>query len=174
MLFQLNNLKIIGMKKIVFFAAVAMVLLLHACNSCNGNKGDAMVMEMETDSIYMLNDSTLADAQTFVFEGLSPMDNNAPAQVILAFRTISLNQDGTYTITTDYIDEGLATQTDNGEAIVLMGTVNDSTATVIELVSSNNMPTMSFRMQSDSTLVKVNNNGVPVSKDPTHKLSIKK
>jgi hypothetical protein len=85
-----------------------------------------------------------------------------------------LNQDGTYTITTHYIDEGLATQTDNGEAIVLMGTVNDSTATVIELVSANNMPTMSFRMQSDSTLVKVNNKGVPVSKDPTHKLSIKK
>jgi copper homeostasis protein (lipoprotein) len=162
------------MKKIVFFAAASAVLLLNACNSCNGNKSDAMVMEMETDSIYMLNDSTIADAQTFVFEGLAPMANNAPAEVVLAFRTISLNQDGTYTITTDYIDEGLATQTDNGDAVIIMGTANDSTATIIELVSANNMPPVNFRMQGDSSLVRVNRNGAPISNDPAHKLNMKK
>jgi hypothetical protein len=174
MLFKLNNLKTIGMKKIVFFVAVSTVLLLHACNSCGGNKCDTMVIGMETDSIYMLNDSTIADAQTFVFEGFSPMENNAPAEVVLAFRTISLNSDGTYTITTDYIDEGLSTQTDNGEAIILIGTANDSTATIIELVSANNQPSLNFRMQGDSSLVRVNRNGTPISTDPTHKLSIKK
>lgn len=162
------------MKKIVFFAAASAVLLLHACNSCNGNKSDAMVMEMETDSIYMLNDSTIADAQTFVFEGLAPMANNAPAEVVLAFRTISLNQDGTYTITTDYIDEGLATQTDNGDAVIIMGTANDSTATIIELVSANNMPPVNFLMQGDSSLVRVNRKGAPISNDPAHKLNMKK
>lgn len=162
------------MKKIVFFAATSAVLLLHACNSCNGNKSDAMVMEMETDSIYMLNDSTIADEQTFVFEGLAPMANNAPAEVVLAFRTISLNQDGTYTITTDYVDEGLATQTDNGDAVIIMGTANDSTATIIELVSANNMPPVNFLMQDDSSLVRVNRNGAPISNDPAHKLNMKK
>lgn len=170
----MSNLKTIGMKKIVFFAAASAVLLLHACNSCNGNKSDAMVMEMETDSIYMLNDSTIADAQTFVFEGLAPMANNAPAEVVLAFRTISLNQDGTYTITTDYVDEGLATQTDNGDAVIIMGTANDSTATIIELVSANNMPPVNFLMQGDSSLVRVNRNGAPISNDPAHKLNMKK
>jgi hypothetical protein len=173
-LFQLNNFKIFVMKKIVLFAAVSIVMLLQACNSCNGNNENAMLMEIETDSIFMPDDSTIVDVQTFVFEGLSPMGNNAPAQVILAFRTISLNNDGTYTITTDYIDEGIATQTDNGEAIILAGPGNDSTVTVIELVSANNLPTINFRMESDSSLVRVNKNGAPVSKDPTHKLSIKK
>ncbi len=163
------------MKKIVLFAAASVVLLLQAsCNSCNGNNENAMVMEIETDSIYMPDDSTIVDVQTFVFEGLSPMDNNAPAEVILAFRTVSLNNDGTYTITTDYIDEGIATQTDNGEAIILAGGGNDSTVTIIELVSANNMPAVNFRMNSDSSLVRVNKNGTPVSNNPSHKLSIKK
>lgn len=174
MLFPLNNLKTSEMKKIVLFAAVSLVLLLSACNSCNGNDRNAMVMEIETDSIYMPDDSTIVDVQTFVFEGLSPMGNNAPAEVVLAFRTISLNDDGTYTITTDYIDEGIATQTDNGEAIIMTGSGNDSTVTIIELVSANNMPTVNFRMNSDSSLVRVNKNGAPVSKDPSHKLNIKK
>ena len=168
------DFKIFVMKKIVLFAAVSIVMLLQACKSCNGNNENAMLMEIETDSIFMPDDSTIVDVQTFVFEGLSPMGNNAPAQVILAFRTISLNNDGTYTITTDYIDEGIATQTDNGEAIILAGPGNDSTVTVIELVSANNLPTINFRMESDSSLVRVNKNGAPVSKDPTHKLSIKK
>ena len=170
----MSNLKTIGMKKIVFFAAASAVLLLHACNSCNGNKSDAMVMEMETDSIYMLNDSTIADAQTFVFEGTSPMYNNAVADVVLTVRTISLNNDGTYSISTDFIDEGLATQTDNGEAIFLLGTENDSTTTVIELVSANNYPTMSFMMLEDSSLVNVDNNGKPKNGHSSHRLKVKK
>jgi hypothetical protein len=101
------------------------------------------------------------------------MDSNAIADVILAVRTINLNSDGTYTITTDYVDEGIATQTDNGDAMILVG-VNDSTATILELVSGNNAPTISFMMMEDCSLVKVDQNGMPVNKNPNHKLNLKK
>ena len=93
---------------------------------------------------------------------------------MLAISTVSLNDDGTFSITTDYIDEGIATQNDNGEAVILTGMGNDSTLTVIELVSANNNPSMNFMMQPDSSLVKVNNNGKPVSNNPAHKLELKK
>ena len=162
------------MRKILLLTATAFVTLLSSCNSCGGNAPQGVFLESETDSIYMANDSTIADQQTFVFEGFAPMDNNLPAQVILAVRTISLNNDGTYTITTDYVDEGIATQTDNGEAIVVFGMDNDSTATVLELISYNNRPTVNFKMHGDSTLVRVDKNGKPVSSNPNHKLTIKK
>lgn len=162
------------MKKIVLFAALSAMFFVTSCNSCGSGNSNGVIIESETDSIYWVNDSTLADAQTFVFEGTTPMDNNALAEVVLAVRTISLNDDGTYSITTDYVDEGLATQTDNGEAILVMGMSGDSTATIIELVSANSLPTQHFRMQSDSSLVKIDNIGKPVSKDPAHKLTIKK
>ena len=162
------------MKKIVLSAATAAMFFVAACNSCGSNKENGVVIESETDSIFWVNDSTIADAQTFLFEGTSPMYNNAVADVVLTVRTISLNNDGTYSVTTDFIDEGLATQTDNGEAIILMGTGSDSTVTVIELVSANNMPKQRFMMHKDSSLVKVDSNGKPASKNPAHKLNLKK
>ena len=162
------------MKKILFFMAIAATAIFSSCNSCNGNKQQEVVMESETDSIFWINDSIIADAQTFVFEGTSPVYNNAVADVVLSVRTISLNNDGTYSITTDFIDEGLATQTDNGEAIILLGTENDSTATLIELVSANNYPTISFMMLEDSSLVKVNRNGEPATAHKNHRLKVKK
>jgi hypothetical protein len=100
------------------------------------------------------------------------MDGNAIADVILAVQTVNLNSDGTYTITTDYVDEGIATQSDKGDAMILLG-VNDSTATILQLVSNNyNTPTVSFIMMEDSSLVKVDNNGTPVASNPDHKLSL--
>ena len=161
------------MKKILLLVATVATFLFSSCNSCNSNKQPAGVA-IETDSIYWVNDSTLADAQTFVFEGTLPMQNNNVAEVVLTVRTINLNSDGTYSITTDYVDEGIATMTDNGEAIFLMGTDNDSTATVIELVSANDYPTMSFVMQEDSSLVKVGNDGTPASMHKNHRLRIRK
>lgn len=158
------------MKKILLFTATATTLLFSSCNSC-GNKAPQGVI-IESDSIYMVNDSTIADKQTFIFEGQSPMNGNSVADVMLAISTINLNNDGTYTITTDYVDEGVATQNDNGEALIITG--NDSTMTVIELVSANMNPTVSFMMMQDSSLVKVGNNGKPVSNDPAHKLNLKK
>lgn len=160
------------MKKILFLVAAVATILFSSCNSCNSNK--PVGVAIETDSIYWINDSTLGDVQTFVFEGTSPMQNNAVADVILTVRTINLNSDGTYSITTDYVDEAIATQMDNGEAIFLVGTDNDSTATVIELVSSNDYPTMSFMMLEDSSLVKVGGNGKPASMHKDHSLKLKK
>ncbi len=162
------------MKKYLLFTVAVATLLLLACNSKTKNKPVPNEIAFEEDSIYFVNDSTIADVQTFVFEGTSPMDSNAIADVILAVRTVNLNSDGTYTITTDYIDEGIATQTDNGDAMILLG-VNDSTATILELVSNNyNTPTISFMMMEDSSLVKVDENGMPVMKNPNHKLNLKK
>lgn len=159
------------MKRYLLLTVAVATLMFLACNSKGKPAQDWMVFE--EDSIYFVNDSTLADVQTFVFEGTSPMDSNAIAHVILAVRTINLNSDGTYTITTDYVDEGIATQTDNGDAMILVG-VNDSTATILELVSGNNAPTISFMMMEDSSLVKVDQNGMPVNKNPNHKLNLKK
>ena len=150
-----------------------MALLLASCNS-GGCKNVPQGIVIETDSIYMPNDSTVADAQTFIFEGTSPMNGNAVADVVLAISTINLNSDGTYTITTDYVDEGIATQTDDGSAIILLG-VNDSTATILELVSNNyETPNISFMMTEDSSLVKVDGDGNPVATKPEHKLNLKK
>ena len=62
----------------------------------------------------------------------------------------------------------------DAEAIFLLGTENDSTATVIELISANSYPTVSFIMQEDSSLVKMGSDGNPASKNPAHKLNVKK
>jgi uncharacterized protein YcfL len=162
------------MKKYLLFTVAVATLLLSACNSKTKNRPMPDGMVFEEDSIYFVNDSTLADVQTFVFEGTSPMDGNALADVILAVQTVNLNSDGTYTITTDYVDEGIATQTDDGSAIILLG-VNDSTATILELVSNNyETPNISFMMTEDSSLVKVDGDGNPVATNPEHKLNLKK
>ena len=160
------------MKRYLLFTVATATLLFSACNSKGKPEQNETVMEEE--SIYFVNDSTNADTQTFIFEGTSPMDGNAIADVILAVSTVNLNSDGTYTITTDYVDEGIATQTDDGNAIILLG-VNDSTATIIELVSNNyGTPTVSFMMMEDSSLVKVDGNGKPAATHPNHKLNLVK
>lgn len=151
---------------------MAAVLLLSSCNACGNGTGQGVIIESETDSIFLSGDSAVNDVQTFIFEGTSPMNGNAVANVLLAISTVNLNSDGTFTITTDYVDEGLATQNDNGEAVIITG--NDSTMTVIELVSANMNPTVSFMMMQDSSLVKMNKNGKPASKNPAHKLNLKK
>lgn len=162
------------MKKYLLFTVAVATLLISACNSKTKEKPMQDGMVFEEDSIFFVNDSTIADVQTFVFEGTSPMDDNAIADVILAVSTVNLNSDGTYTITTDYVDEGIATQTDDGNAMILLG-VNDSTATIVELVSNNySTPTISFMMMEDSSLVKVDNNGKPVATNPNHKLNLMK
>ena len=73
------------MKKTLLSAATAMALLLASCNS-GGCKNVPQGIVIETDSIYMPNDSTVADAQTFIFEGTSPMNGNAVADVVLAIK----------------------------------------------------------------------------------------
>lgn len=161
------------MKKILLFTAASALLAFASCNS-NSTEPQGVIIESVTDSITIIGDSLPPQPQTFIFRGTSPMNGNAIADVMLAISTVSLNNDGTFSITTDYIDEGIATQNDNGEAIIMTGMGNDSTITVIELVSANSYPTMNFMMQSDSSLVKVDKNGKPVSKNPDYKLNLKK
>ena len=94
------------MKKIVLSAAIAATTLTFtACNSCGEKRQPALLVEAEVDSLYMVNDTTMADKQTFIFEGLMPMENGKPGNVLLAIESISLNDDGTYTVSTTYIDE---------------------------------------------------------------------
>ena len=160
-------------KAIILSATAACMLLFSSCNSC-GNSCTPPCVAMETDSLYMLNDSTIADAQTFIFEGMLPMKNGNIGDVVLTMRTLSLNDDGTYTITTDYVDEAIANESDNGDVLILIGMPTDSTAIVYELVSANGNPKMNFMLSPDTTLVKLNSNMQPASSNPAHKLVHKK
>ena len=165
------------MKKIVFLATSAVMLTFTACNSCGSNNMQpALVIEGETDSLYMVNDSTIGDLQTFVFEGLMPTDDGFVGNTLLTVQTVDLNEDGSYTVTTNYIDNsGKQNSTyDSGETIVLIGMPNDSTAVIYELVSYGNTPKTQLMMNSDSSFTKLNSNMQPASKNPAHKLKHKK
>ena len=160
-------------KTVFFFSATILSVLLSSCNSCGSYNAPQGVMT-ETDSIFMVNDSTIGDLQTFTFVGTLPMKENNIGDVLLTIETISLNDNGTYTITTDYIDETLATENDNGEMLVMIGMPNDSTAIVYEFVSANGNPKMNFQLAGDSSLVKLNDKMQPVSDKPAHRLTHKK
>ena len=151
---------------------MAAVLTFSACNSCGGTQQQPLVIESETDSLYMLNDSTIADKQTLVFEGLMPLDNGAVVNTVLTVQTLSLNDDGTYTLNTSYIDESNNTinNSDSGETMVLIGIPNDSTAIIYELVSYNDNPKINLMVNSDSSLTRLNSNMQPASANPGHKL----
>lgn len=161
------------MKKVFILSAALFSLLCASCNCC-GSKCQPDGIAMESDSMFIINDSTIGDVQTFIYEGLSPMSNGNIGEVVLTMRTINLNSDGTYTVTTDYTDEALATENDNGNMVVLIGIPNDSTAIVYEFISANGNPKMNFMLNNDSSLVKLGNNMQPASSNPSHKLVHKK
>ena len=165
------------MKKIVLSAAIAATMLTFtACNSCGEKRQPALLVEAEVDSLYMVNDTTMADKQTFIFEGLMPMENGKPGNVLLAIESISLNDDGTYTVSTTYIDENAnpVTKNDSGETIVMVGIPNDSTAIVYEFISDNNKSKTHMQMNSDSSFTRLGKDMKPVSKNPAHRLIHKK
>ena len=163
------------MKKNVFLAVVATSLLMASCGSCSDNRQQGIVLETETDSLFMLNDSTVADLQTFVYEGLMPMDNGTIADYILTIKSLGWEENGVYTIlSTVTTDTAVIKEQDNGESIVVVGMPNDSTAVIFQLISANNNPPMHLMAQGDSSLVKIDKNMQPVSKDAKHKLVRKK
>lgn len=164
------------MKKNVLFAAVAATFLFSACNSCSNENQQGIVMESEIDSIYFINDSTIGDKQTFIFEGLMPLTNGKAGNTVLTMQTVNLNEDGTYTINTTYLDENSSpvTKSDSGSAFILIGIPNDSTAIVYELISDNNNPKMNFKVNGDSSLTRLNNKMQPISQNPAHRLIHKK
>ncbi len=161
------------MKKTIILSAAVLSLFFTSCNSC-GSCDKPQGVAIESDSIFMINDSTVGDMQTFIYEGTLPMNGGNVGDVILTLRTLSLNEDGTYSITTDYVDEAIATENDNGDMVVMIGIPNDSTAVVYEFISATGKPKMNFKLSSDSSLVKLNSNMQPATANPAHKLTPKK
>lgn len=160
------------MKKMLTMAAVACLAALAV--SCGNKKKVEPLASVEaySDSIYMLNDSTIGELQTFVYEGVLPTDAGVPANYVLTVNSYGLNADGTYSLTESYTETNGLTRTnyDEGEKLVLVGMPNDSTAIVYELISFSNRPKMHLVAEGDSVLHKVDKNLKRVSHDNRHKL----
>lgn len=160
------------MKKIrIMTAALCVAALAVSCG--NKKKADpGIAIEAYSDSIYMINDSTIGDMQTYVYEGILPTDAGMPANYVLTINSYGLNADGTYSLTESYTETNgkVRTRQDEGEKFVMVGMPNDSTAIVYELISYNNRPRMRLVAEGDSALHKVDKDLKRVSKDIRHKL----
>lgn len=160
------------MKYVLTVVAVASVAALAV--SC-GNKKRAEPMaavEAYSDSLYMLNDSTLGELQTYVYEGVMPTDAGVPARYVLTINSYGLNADGTYSLTESYTEtNGVARSTsDEGEKIVMVGMPDDSTAVVYELISYSGRPKMHLLAEGDSALHRLDASLKRMGHDMKHKL----
>ena len=160
------------MKKVLTMTAFA---CLAACAISCGNKREKNVpigYESYTDSIYMVNDSTIGELQTYIYEGMLPTDEGIPANYVLIIDSYGLNADGTYSLTESYTEMNGATRTnhDEGEKIVMIGMPNDSTAIIYELISYSNRPNLRLVAEGDSALHKIGHDFKRVSHDSKHKL----
>ena len=158
-------------KTLTIAAAVCMAALAVSCG--NKKKAEpAIAVEAYSDSLYMINDSTIGDLQTYVYEGMMPTDAGQPANYVLTINSYGLNADGTYSLTESYTEtNGMArTNKDEGEKIVMVGMPHDSTAVVYELISYSNRPKLRLVAEGDSALHKVDKDLKRVSKDIKHKL----
>lgn len=160
------------MKKTLTLAAV--VCLAAFAVSCGNKKRvePAVAIEAYSDSIYMINDSTIGDLQTYVYEGVLPTDAGIPANYVLTINSYGLNADGTYSLTESYTETNgkVSTNRDEGQKIVVVGMPNDSTTIVYELISYSNRPKMRLVAEGDSALHKVDKELKRVSQDVKHKL----
>lgn len=160
------------MKKTLTLAAV--VCLAALAVSCGNKKRvePAVAVEAYSDSIYMINDSTIDDLQTYVYEGVLPTDAGIPANYVLTINSYGLNADGTYSLTESYTETNgkVSTNRDEGQKIVVVGMPNDSTTIVYELISYSNRPKMRLVAEGDSALHKVDKELKRVSQDVKHKL----
>lgn len=160
------------MKKTLTLAAV--VCLAALAVSCGNKKRvePAVAIEAYSDSIYMINDSTIDDLQTYVYEGVLPTDAGIPANYVLTINSYGLNADGTYSLTESYTETNgkVSTNRDEGQKIVVVGMPNDSTTIVYELISYSNRPKMRLVAEGDSALHKVDKELKRVSQDVKHKL----
>ena len=160
------------MKKMLTMTVIA---CLAACAISCGNKKEKSApvgYESYSDSIYMVNDSTIGELQTYIYEGMLPTDDGTPANYLLTIESYGLNADGTYSLIESYTEANGMTRThrDEGEKIVLWGMPNDSTAIVYELVSYSNRPNLRLAAEGDSALHKIDKNFKRVSQDIKHKL----
>lgn len=163
------------MKKMLTMTAIA---CLAACAISCGNKRDKSApigYESYSDSVYMVNDSTIGEMETYTYEGMLPTDAGIPANYLLTIYSYDLNSDGSYTLTESYTETNgkVSTNYDEGEKIVLIGIPNDSTAVVYELISYYGRPRMHLLAEGDSALHKLDKDLKRVSKDWRHKLKRK-
>lgn len=160
------------MKKMLTLTTIVCMAVL--VTSCGNKKKDAPVAAVEaySDSIYMINDSTIGDLQTYIYEGMLPTDAGIPANYVLTINSYDLNADGTYSLTESYTETNGMTRThrDEGQKIVMVGMPNDSTAIVYELISYNNRPKMRLVAESDSALHKLDKDLKRMGHDMKHKL----
>ena len=160
------------MKKTLTLAAV--VCLAALAVSCGNKKRvePAVAVEAYSDSIYMINDSTIGDLQTYVYEGVLPTDAGIPTNYVLTINSYGLNADGTYSLTESYTETNgkVSTNRDEGQKIVVVGMPNDSTTIVYELISYSNRPKIRLVAEGDSALHKVDKELKRVSQDVKHKL----
>ncbi|MBR4311724.1 MAG: copper homeostasis protein [Bacteroidaceae bacterium] len=160
------------MKKMLTMTAVA---CLAACAISCGNKKEKNApigYESYTDSIYMVNDTTLGELQTYTYEGVLPTDAGIPANYMLTIYSYDLNNDGSYSLIESYTEANGAarTQYDEGEVLVMVGIPNDSTAIVYELISYSNRPRLRLAAEGDSALHKLDKDFRRASHDARHKL----
>ena len=160
------------MKKVLTMTAF---VFLAACAISCGNKREKNApigYESYSDSIYMVNDSTIGELQTYIYEGMLPTDEGIPANYLLNIYSYDLNSDGSYTLTESYTEtNGTARNLrDEGEVLVMFGMPNDSTAIVYELISYNNRPRLRLVAEGDSALHKIGKDFKRVSHDIKHKL----
>jgi copper homeostasis protein (lipoprotein) len=164
------------MKKMLMMTAIACVAVLAV--SCGNKKRVEPIAAIEaySDSIYMVNDSTIGDLQTYIYEGMLPTDAGIPANYVLTINSYGLNADGTYSLTESYTETNgmVRTNNDEGQKIVMVGMPNDSTAIVYELISYNNRPKLRLMAEGDSVLHKVDKDLKRVSQDVKHKLRMKR
>lgn len=160
------------MKKMLTMTAVA---CLAACAISCGNKKEKNApigYESYTDSIYMVNDTTIGELQTYTYEGVLPTDAGIPANYMLTIYSYDLNDDGSYSLIESYTEANGAarTQYDEGDVLVMVGIPNDSTAVVYELISYSNRPRLRLAAEGDSALHKLDKDFRRASHDTRHKL----
>lgn len=160
------------MKKMLTMTALA--CLAAFAISCGNKKAKEAptAYESYTDDEYMMNDSTIGDLQTYIYEGMLPTDAGIPANYVLTINSYGLNSDGTYSLTESYTETNGMTRTrrDEGEKLVMVGMPNDSTAIVYELISYNNRPRLRLVAEGDSALHKIDKDFKRMSHDIKHKL----
>lgn len=160
------------MKKMLTMTAVACLAAFAISCGSKREKNAPIGYESYSDSIYMVNDSTIGELQTYIYEGMLPNDAGTPSNYLLAIYSYDLNADGSYTLSESYTEANGTARTlyDEGEIIVWLGMPDDSTAIVYELISYNNRPRLRLMAEGDSALHKIGADFKRVSHDARHKL----
>lgn len=159
------------MKKLLFvFAVTALVM---SCQS-KGNQAEVTSESME-DSVFMVNDSTIGELQTFTYQGMLPAADCEGIDYQLVLQTVSPDSVGTYILNTTYIgaDNGKnKVLTEKGKTNVIRGIKSNPNAVVVQLVSDKGDKT-NFLAEGDSALTLVNNDFKKAMSDFNYTIKLK-